>query len=270
MKKNDNKTTPSNATIIAFANHKGGVAKTTTTLSVGYGLARRGYKVLLLDLDPQSNLTFSLVKEDADYESVYDALSSGSNTLPVITINKTLDLVPSSLNLTQLEITLTGRLEREYIISDKLREMQKNYDFILIDCPPSMGIFTINALVAADYVIIPMTPEVIPYKGLGSLVTLVAQISERLNQRLSVLGIVFTKYKAKLNLTTKIESAVRQVYGPLLLDSHIRDTVKVAEAPLGRASIMEYAPKSSASLDYESLVEEILGRLESASETSIK
>lgn len=254
------------ACVISIANHKGGVAKTTTTLSVGYSLARRGYRVLLMDLDPQSNLTLSLLQEDAEYSSIYDAVIKRDEPLPLIRVKDTLDLTPSSLELSQLEISLTSLLEREYVITDKLVPLMDKYDFILIDCPPSLGIFTINALVASDYVLIPLTAEVVPYKGLGSMMTLTSKISERLNKRLSVLGIFFTRYKAKLNLTVQIESAVRQIYGPLLLETRIRDTVKVAEAPLGRETILEYAPKSTAATDYEKLVDELIERLERALE----
>ena len=250
------------AIVVAVANHKGGVAKTTTTLSVASSLARRGKKVLMIDLDAQSNLTFSLFKEDAEYDSVYDAINKGLTGLPVMKIRENLDLVPSSLNLAQLEISLTGLLQREYIISDKLRPLLDKYDFIFMDCPPSLGIFTVNALVAARYVLIPMTAEVLPFKGLASLIVLINQISERMNKRLSVLGILLTRYKGKNNLTKNIESAIRKIYGPLLLDNHVRETTRVAEAPIARVALMEYAPNSTAAKDYESVVSEILERLE--------
>ena len=209
------------ATVIAFANHKGGVAKTTTTLSVGFSLARRGNRVLLVDLDAQSNLTFSLIKEDAEYDSIYNAINKGEDGLPVLNVKENLDLVPSSLNLAQLEISLTGMMEREYIIADKIRPYLEDYDYIVLDCPPSLGIFTVNALVAADYVLIPMTAEVLPFKGLSSLVVLINQISERMNTRLSVLGILLTRYKGKSNLTRQIENAISQIYGPLLMKAKI-------------------------------------------------
>lgn len=249
------------ATVIAFANHKGGVAKTTTTLSVGFSLARRGNRVLLVDLDAQSNLTFSLIKEDAEYDSIYNAINKGEEGLPIINVKENLDLVPSSLNLAQLEISLTGMMEREYIIADKIRPYLEEYDYIVLDCPPSLGIFTVNALVAADYVLIPMTAEVLPFKGLSSLVVLINQISERMNTRLSVLGILLTRYKGKSNLTKKIEDAISQIYGPLLLKAHVRETVRAAEAPITRLALLEYAPNSTAAKDYESVVDELLERL---------
>lgn len=255
------KNTQQTATVIAVANHKGGVAKTTTTLSIASSLARRGKKVLMIDLDAQSNLTFSLFKEDAEYDSVYDAINKGLTELPVMKVKENLDLVPSSLNLAQLEISLTGLLQREYIISDKLRPYLDQYDFIFMDCPPSLGIFTVNALVAAHYVLIPMTAEVLPFKGLASLIVLVNQISERMNTRLSVLGILLTRYKGKNNLTKNIESAIKKIYGPLLLESHVRETTRVAEAPIARVALTEYAPNSTAAKDYESVVSEILQRL---------
>lgn len=272
MKQNKKSTTETrrSAVTIAIANHKGGVAKTTSTLTIGSILAKRGSRVLLVDLDAQSNLTLSLLREDADYTSIYDAISGGSSELPIVSIKKNIDLVPSSLNLTQLELSMMGILQREYIIADKLKPYLDQYDYILIDCPPALGIFTVNALVAADYALIPMTAEVLPYKGLTSLITLIAQISDRLNTRLSVLGILFTKYKANTNLTKNIETAVTEVFGPLLLENHVRDATKVAEAPIERASLVDYAPKSQAAKDYERVVDEILERMASENGKLVK
>ena len=270
MKKNEKPAGERLGIVVAVTNHKGGVAKTTTTLSVGYGLARRGFRVLLIDLDPQSNLTLSLFKNnsDNDYQTIYDSINKGMKNLPVMTGNlcikqspENLHLVPSSLNLAQLEISLTGILQREYVISEKLESYRGEYDFIFIDCPPNLGIFTVNALVAADYALIPMTPEVLPYQGLGSLITLVSQISKRMNTRLSVLGILLTRYKPKNNLTHNIENAVGMVYGPLLMKSTVRDTTKVAESPYERTPLFDYAPEATATKDYEDVVDEILERL---------
>lgn len=258
------------AAVIAVANHKGGVAKTTTTLSTAFSLARRGNSVLMLDLDAQANLTLSLLKEDAEYDSIYNAINKGSEALPIVHVKDGLDLVPSSLNLAQLEISLTGLMEREYIISDKLSPMMDRYDYILIDCPPSLGIFTVNALVAADYVLIPTTAEVLPFKGLSSLVILINQISERMNTRLTLLGIVLTRYKGQSRLTRNIEDAIKTIYGPLVISTHIRETVRAAEAPITRLALYEYAPTSTAAKDYEALVDELLQRLEGASEVQQK
>lgn len=258
------------ARVLAFANHKGGVAKTTTTLSVGFSLSRRGAHVLLIDLDAQSNLTFSLLREDAEYDSIYDSINKGEASLPIIKVKDNLDLVPSSLNLAQLEISLSGLLQREYIIQDKIKPYLGQYDYILIDCPPSLGIFTVNALVAADYVVIPMTAEVLPYKGLSSLVVLINQISERMNPELSVLGILLTRYKGQNKLTKNIENAIRQIYGPLLLESHVRETTRAAEAPIARVALLEYAPGSTAAKDYESVVTELIKRMENGPEADKK
>jgi len=258
------------AKVIAFANHKGGVAKTTTTLSVGFSLSRRKKRVLLIDLDAQSNLTFSLLREDAEYDSIYDSINKGTTGLPVIKVKDNLDLVPSSLNLAQLEISLSGLLQREYIIQDKLKPYLSEYDYILLDCPPSLGIFTVNALVAADYVIIPMTAEVLPFKGLSSLVVLINQISERMNPELSVLGILLTRYKGQNKLTRNIEDAIKKIYGPLLLGSHVRETTRAAEAPISRLTLLEYAPGSTAAKDYESVVNELVARIEKGGNVSAK
>lgn len=249
------------AVIIAVANHKGGVAKTTSTLSISHSLTRKGYRTLMIDLDPQANLTFSLLRDDVEFESVYDVIKNGKEELPVIEIKKGLDLTPSSLNLASLELTIMGQLQRENILDTKVKNLRDKYDFILIDCPPSLGIFTINAFVAADYILIPTTAEVLPFQGLGSLVSLIAQISKRINPKLAVLGILLTKYKPRTNLTKNIEEAIGKIYGPLLMNSRIRETTRAAEAPYEKSSVLEYAPNSTAAKDYEAATDEIIKRL---------
>lgn len=259
------------AKVIVVGNHKGGVAKTTTTLSIGGNLASKGYRVLLVDLDPQSNLTFSIFREDADYDSVYDSFAKGEPTLPVIDVKENISLVPSSLNLAQLEINLMGLLSREYLLKEKLEPLMLDYDYILIDCQPSMGIFTINALVAADYVLIPVCPDYLPCKNLGYFIIFIDQITRKLNPGLSVLGILVTKFKSNARLHKELVQTLADGYGPLLLETKIRETVKAAEAPMQLSPLGEYAPSSTAARDYAAATEEILRRLENkAAEASKK
>lgn len=249
------------AKVIAVANHKGGVGKTTTTLTTASILAKQGYKVLCVDLDAQANLTLSLLREDAEYDTIADAITNDKD-LPIVNVFENFDIVPSSLSLTKLEIILTGVMQREYVIDDKLKPLKEKYDYIFLDCPPALGIFAVNALAAADYVIIPMTPEVLPYKGLGSLIILISQISERMNTNLSCAGILFTMYEGGKTITKNIEMAVRKVYGGLLFDTHIRKNVRVAEAPAEHKCLLEYAPSSKSFLDYSNFINEFLSRIE--------
>lgn len=246
--------------IIAVANHKGGIGKTTTTLTTASILAKKGFKVLCIDLDAQANLTLSLLKEDAEYETIADSITKGKE-LPIVNVFENFDIVPSSLSLTKLELSMMGVMQREYVLCDKLQTIKAKYDFIFIDCPPALGIFTVNALAAAEYVLIPMTPEVLPYKGLGSLIILISQISGRLNTELKCAGILFTMYEPGKTITKNIELAVKKVYGGLLFNTHIRKSVRVAEAPAARQSLLHYAPTSTAFIDYTEFTEELLSRI---------
>ncbi len=263
------KKTAKSAKVIAVANHKGGVGKTTTTLTTASILAKQGYKVLCVDLDAQANLTLSLLREDAEYDTIADAITQ-EKALPIVNVFENFDIVPSSLSLTKLELSMMGVMQREYVISDKLKPLRVEYDYIFLDCPPALGIFTVNALVAADYALVTMTPEVLPYKGLGSLIILISQISERMNTKLSCAGILFTMYESGKTITKNIEMAVRKVYGGLLFDSHIRKNVRVAEAPAERKSLLEYAPTSTAFIDYTNFTEELLKRINSKKSKSVK
>lgn len=257
------------AKVIAVANHKGGVGKTTTTLTTASILAKKGYKVLCVDLDAQANLTLSLLREDADYNTIAEAITK-EQELPIVNVFENFDIVPSSLSLTKLELSMMGVMQREYVISDKLKPLRTKYDYIFLDCPPALGIFTVNALVAADYALVTMTPEVLPYKGLGSLIILISQISERMNTHLRCAGILFTMYESSKTITKNIEMAVKKVYGGLLFDSHIRKNVRVAEAPAERKSLLEYAPTSTAFIDYTNFTEELLQRINSTKSKKVK
>lgn len=257
------------AKVIAVANHKGGVGKTTTTLTTAAILAKKGYKVLCVDLDAQANLTLSLLREDADFDTIADAITH-ERDLPIVNVFENFDIVPSSLSLTKLELSMMGVMQREYVICDKLKPLRLKYDFIFLDCPPALGIFTVNALVAADFALIAMTPEVLPYKGLGSLIILISQISERMNTKLSCAGILFTLYESGKTITKNIEMAVKKIYGGLLFDTHIRKNVRVAEAPAERKSLLEYAPTSTAFIDYSNFTEELLRRINNKKNKGLK
>lgn len=245
------------AKVFAFCNHKGGVGKTTSVLSIGSLLAKEGYRVLLVDLDAQTNLTSSLLEAEGA-ESIYHSLKDGK-ALPQIEVAPNLYLTPSSLDLAAIEIEIAGKINREGTLQRLIQPLRGEYDFILIDCAPSLGLLLINALTAADKVYIPLTAETLPYKGLTSLEKAIAQVQEYLNSGLRVGGIFFTRWNNR-KLNKEVEQAARSTYGDIILQAKIRENIAIAEAPLSKLSIVTYAPKSTGAADYRALTQEILKR----------
>ena len=246
------------ARIIAIANHKGGVGKTTSVANIGAALAMRGKRTLLIDLDAQQNLTFSFLKEEAEI-SVYDAML-GKAALPILRIKENLYLTPSSIDLARAELDLNAKIAREGILKKLLAGVADNYDYILLDCPPSLGTITYNALVAANDLYITLTAEALPYKGLTMLEEVVEEIKS-LNKELSISGVLITRYNNR-NLNALVEEQIRERYGSKVFDTKIRENIAVAEAPLEGVDIFEYAPDSNGAKDYGSLSEEIISRYE--------
>ncbi len=244
--------------IISFVNHKGGVGKTTTTASVGSYLAQKGYHVLLADLDAQANLTLSLLKHPTD-ETIYDALT-GKGELPIISITENLSLIPASEMLAMVDIELAGAISREKILDGLLKPIKYNYDFILLDCPPSLGLITLNAITACTDVIVPLIAEVLPFNGLKMINNFVKLIHNRLNNAAHISGILITRWEST-NLSKTIESDLRKTVGNLVFATKIRKNVSVAEAPLEHRNIVEYAPKSNGAADYRAFTEELLVKL---------
>lgn len=243
--------------IISVANHKGGVGKTTTVASVGVGLARMGYKVLLIDLDAQANLTSSLLEEEPAI-TLYDTLVEGHD-VNVVHVMENVDLIPSSLDLSSAELKLSSKMDREYILLELLEELKRGYDYIIIDCPPSLGLLTINALVASTDLYIPMTAEVLPTRGMNTLIRSIEMVKKRANKELKLSGIIFTRWHGR-NLNKALENQLRKQFGDIIFETKIRENIAVAEAPLSLMDIYTYNPKCNGAKDYHSLVEEILKR----------
>ena len=250
------------AHIIAFANHKGGVGKTTSVANIGAALHQKGNRVLLVDLDAQQNLTSCFLpdeKVEALEVSIYEALV-GKAPLPVIPLRDGLSIVPSGIELARAEIDLSQKLAREQLLKRLLQPIAEEYDFILLDCPPSLGVITTNALTAAEALYIPLTAEALPLKGLRMLEAVVEEVRESINPTLSLSGVFVTRYNTRKSLNNMVLETIAEKYGSIVFATKIRENVAIAEAPLMQQPICEYAPKSKGAEDYEALTEEILSR----------
>lgn len=243
--------------IISIVNHKGGVGKTTSVSSLGVALASMGKRVLLVDLDAQGNLTDTLTKTPGD-RSIYDSLRT-LETLPVVNIREGLDLCPSSIDLVSMDLELADKREREYRLSRLLQGL--DYEYILLDCPPSLGLLTINALTASTKVIIPLTPEALPAKGLGTLLDIIERTKETLNPGLSLGGILITRYNRR-KINRLVEETLRETFGDSVFKTKIRENVDISESPLQGMDIYSYSPNSIGAKDYESLALEVVSKLE--------
>ena len=243
--------------IISIVNHKGGVGKTTSVSSLGVALARMGKRVLLVDLDAQGNLTDTLTQTPGD-RSIYDSLRT-LETLPVVKIREGLDLCPSSIDLVSMDLELADKREREFRLSQLLQGL--DYEYILLDCPPSLGLLTINALTASTKVIIPLTPEALPAKGLGTLLDIIERTKETLNPGLSLGGILITRYNRR-KINRLVEETLRETFGDSVFRTKIRENVDISESPLQNKDIYSYSPDSIGAKDYESLALEVVAKFE--------
>lgn len=246
------------AKILAVANHKGGVGKTTTTATIGAILASRGNSVLLVDMDAQANLTTGLTEHESQF-TIYDAIKDGKFFNP-IDVKDNLRLIPSSEEFASIDLVLAGAMEREYRLKDFLEPYAQNYDYILIDCPPTLGILLVNALVAADGLIIPTTAEAYPFKGLTMLTDSLAQVQRRMNPKVKLTAILITRWSGR-NLNKAVQAQLQAQFADKLLPTVIRENIKVAEAPLSRKTLIDYDATSNGAIDYESAVNDLLSRL---------
>lgn len=254
--------------VIAVANQKGGVAKTTTTSNIGIGLAKRGYRVLLIDADPQGDLTASLGIEQPDeldislttimQEIIDEEFSEYDKGL--IHNEEGVDILPGNIELSGMEITLVNAMKREYVLSQYVELMKQYYDFILIDCMPSLGMITINVLTSVDSVLIPVEAAYLPVKGLQQLIKTIGKVKRNLNPKLQVEGIIITKVDNRTNYAKEICELLKDTYGSRIriFENMVPLLVKVAESSAEGVSIFKHAPYSKATKAYEALIGEVL------------
>ena len=246
--------------IITICNAKGGVGKTTSTASIGACMAIMGKKVLLVDLDGQANLTLYFIPDDDAIEvSIFDSLVDGV-PLPIVNVKENLDIVPSSLEMASAEIALTNLIAREQLLGKLLAEVKDRYDYILIDTSPSLGALNINAMAAADEVIVTVNPQLLAMMGLQDFLKSVKKIKSRLNEKLNVAGILLTMCDARTILCKTITEQVAETFqGQIrIFESKIPNTVKVGESVYYSEPLIEYAPDSNACRAYNKLAGEVI------------
>jgi len=249
--------------VLAISNHKGGVGKTTSAINIGAGLNRLGKSILLIDLDPQANLTQGLgLKEQKP--NIYGALR-GLYPLQPVEVRAGLDIVPSHLDLAGAEVELSSEPGREQILAELLRPYRLSkgggYDYIIIDSPPSLGLLTLNALTASDKVLIPIQAEYFAMQGLTKLMDIIKKIQGRLNEGLRVGGIIITQYDNRLILKRNVVKALEKHFEGKVFSTRIRNNIALAEAPTQGQDIYSYSPNSNGAEDYLALSQEILGLL---------
>ena len=251
--------------IIAVANQKGGVGKTTTSINLAACLAEKGKKVLAVDMDPQGNLTSGLgVDKDSVEKSIYELIIGEVDITEVINkeVLENLAIIPTSIDLSAAEIELIGVDDNEYILRNAIDQVKDQYDFVIIDCPPSLSMLTINAMTTADSVIVPIQCEYYALEGLSQLIHTVELVKDRLNSKLEMEGVVFTMYDARTNLSLQVVENVKDNLQQNIYKTIIPRNIRLAEAPSYGLPINKYDPKSTGAESYMRLADEVIEREE--------
>jgi chromosome partitioning protein len=252
------------AMIVAVANQKGGVGKTTTAINLAAALAQKNLKTLLLDLDPQGNATLSFVDPSQIRGSVYELLVDPAATAEqVISTSNSehLDVIGSRISLAKAEVKLVGEFDSHFRLKDKLEPIRDLYDYVVIDTPPTLGILTVNALVAATHLLVPIQSSYFALEGTDDLLETFEKIRARPNPTLQFLGVVITLHDRRTVLSRDIQRQIREVFGEKVFRTVISKSVRLEESPAYRQSIFTFAPTSSGAAEYYSLSEEVLARV---------
>lgn len=247
--------------IISISNQKGGVGKTTTAINLAAFIAEKGYRVLIIDIDPQANSGFGLGMSVDDIDNTIYEVLIGRVPIKEALYETSLDnlfIVPSNIHLAGAQVDLLNMEEKEFILQKAIRTIRNEYDYILIDCPPSLGILTLNSLVAADSVMIPLQCEYYSLEGLSQLLKIIAMVQERLNVNLKLEGVVLTMFDSRTNLSQQVVSDVREHFKDKVFTTIVPRNVRLSEAPSFGKPISEYDRSCAGSLSYEKLSEEVL------------
>jgi len=251
--------------IIAIANQKGGVGKTTTAINLAAGLAQKGHQTLVIDLDPQANTTMSFVDLDSVDHNMYDVMTGLVGLQDVIvqsTTQEHLWVAPSRIAMAKLEVSLVGELDAPYRLKDALDQVETpRFDSVIIDTPPALGLTTLNALVVATHLLIPIQSSYFALEGTDDLLETVDKIKARPNTELQILGVLVTMFDRRTVLSRHVLQEIREVFGSLVFDTVVTKSVRLEESPAHRCSIFDHAPGSSGAFEYYSLCEEVLQRV---------
>jgi chromosome partitioning protein len=253
-----------NSLIISITNQKGGVGKTTTALNISAGLALLGYKMLLIDTDPQAHSTTSCLNDPSKHsKSLYDVMMRPSEGLESIIANSTipgLDLAIAKISMAKLEPSLLGEIDGHYRLKDIVEPIRSNYDHIVIDTPPTLGLITLNSLVAATHILIPIQASFLALEGTDDLLETIDKVKKVANPELQLLGILITLHDKRTNISRDVVRRIRKVFGDLVFKTLISKSVKLEESPAYKESIFTYAPNSVGALQYRKIAEEIISR----------
>jgi chromosome partitioning protein len=242
------------ARVVAVANQKGGVGKTTTVHTLGAALATRGVRVLLVDLDPQACLTYSVgLDPESLPRSLHDVLVGRSKASEALVVTEALSVLPAAIDLAGSEVHLVGKVGREHAVARAIEPLRGDYDIVLVDCPPSLGILTINGLTAADFVLVPLQCETLSHRGVGQLLETVADVRAYTQPDLAVMGAVATMFDGRTRHTREVLADIETRYGLPVLTPEIPRSVRFAESPASGRSILDHAPQSRGAAAYQEL-----------------